>query len=144
MKIMILVLGFLVSLATQAQQLDRSNLEDTHWTMTKMSCESGVAPSPGLMEGVRYDVHFLPSQEFEINISQKRFWSITTGEYATRDANRVCFTTEFSLASGQEPNYSKTTFCLDQVVSKNQMTWSFPNGGDCPEDDPVTVWFEKQ
>ena len=140
-----LIFSVLISIAAQAQQLDRPNdLEDTHWTMKKITCESGVAASPGLTEGVRYDVHFLPSQKFEVNISQTRWWSLTTGVYAARSTDQICFTTEFSLASGQDPNYTKTKFCMEQVVSKNQMTWSFPNGGDCPTNDPVTAWFEKQ
>lgn len=119
-------------------------LQDTHWTLKKILCETGLPPSPGFQKGTRYDVHFLTENKFEVVISLPKSWTVVKGKYTVGENDQLCLNENYMLTSGAPPYYYDHQTCFIHTVYNNQLTWQFRSSEDCPATDRQVLIFEKQ
>jgi len=120
-------------------------LQESHWTLKKISCASG--PSPAVPANIRYDLHFLSGSRAEIAILRPTDWVISRGTYTLGDQSSLCMNLSEDIYSGEAPQPTNGSWCGNYEFTSNTLnfTWtvSSPKGGDCPKDVPVTASFEK-
>lgn len=143
-SILMIILIALAGSAYGQRPPTTDELQNTHWTLKKMLCESGLMPSPGIEKGTRYDVHFQAENNFEVLISMPETFSLVKGQYEFSSEGHLCLNEKFALTSGNPPFYYDRQTCLIHSVSATQMTWQFAPGEDCPAKDRQILIFEKQ
>ena len=143
-SVVVLSLMVLLNVATAQQIPIVDVLQDTHWSLKKVLCQSGLPPIPGFEKGTRYDVHFLTESKFETLISLPKSWSIVKGKYAIGENDQLCLNENYMLTSNAPPYYYDRQTCFTHTVNNNQLTWQFQGGEDCPTTDRQIMIFEKQ
>ncbi len=145
MKNLLFVVAVLFTNVALGQQVPTVDiLEETHWTLKKVLCSTGLPPNPGFEKGTRYDVHFLTENKFEVVISLPKTWTIVKGKYVIGENDQLCLNENYMLTSNAPPYYYDRQTCFIHTVYNNQLTWQIQGGEDCPAADRQILIFEKQ
>lgn len=122
-------------------------LEFSHWTLKKITCESGKPTMDFDKAQIRYDIHFLSENRYEIAILKKTSWMILRGKIEFKSDDYLCLNSEELFLSGSPSREWKRSTCVDFKVGESVLNFSWtittPGGGDCLQNDPATSHFDK-